>query len=97
MTDSVGKSGCEICKCRQAARNQRSCAAYFAVYITAIIMMLITILLMIEDRCNTSFATTKMLAIVIVIGGFSICFIGYTYTGSIIVELPYWGGYLEGS
>ena len=28
----------------------------FAVYITAIIMMLITILLMIEDRCNTSFA-----------------------------------------
>ena len=30
----------------------------FAVYITAIIMMLITILLMIEDRCNTSFATT---------------------------------------
>ena len=27
------------------------------VYITAIIMMLITILLMIEDRCNTSFAT----------------------------------------
>ena len=28
----------------------------FAVYIDAIIMMLITILLMIEDRCNTSFA-----------------------------------------
>ena len=28
----------------------------FAVYITSIIMMLITILLMIEDRCNTSFA-----------------------------------------
>ena len=27
-----------------------------AVYITSIIMMLITILLMIEDRCNTSFA-----------------------------------------
>ena len=32
----------------------------FAVYITFIIMMLITILLMIEDRCNTSFAK-KML------------------------------------
>ena len=30
----------------------------FAVHITAIIMMLITILLMIEDRCNTSFAKT---------------------------------------
>ena len=28
----------------------------FAVYITAIIMMLVTMLLMIEDRCNTSFA-----------------------------------------
>ena len=28
----------------------------FAMYITAITMMLITILFMIEDRCNTSFA-----------------------------------------
>ena len=36
----------------------------FAVYITAIIMMLITILLMIEDRGNTSFAK-KMLAMYI--------------------------------
>ena len=36
----------------------------FAVYITAIIMMLITILLMIEDRCNTSFAK-QMLAMYI--------------------------------
>ena len=36
----------------------------FAVPKTAIIMMLITILLMIEDRCNTSFAK-KMLAMYI--------------------------------
>ena len=38
----------------------------FAVYITSIIMMLITILLMIEDRCNSSFAK-KMLAMYIYI------------------------------
>ena len=36
----------------------------FAVSITSIIKMLITILLMIEDRCNTSFA--KMLAMYII-------------------------------
>ena len=36
----------------------------FAVNITSIIMVLITILLMIDDRCNTSFAQ-KMLAMYI--------------------------------
>ena len=39
-------------------RESTKLCCEFAVYITAIIMMLITILLkMIEVRCNTSFAT----------------------------------------
>ena len=61
VTDSVCKPGCEICKCRHAAGNQRRLCCDFAVYITAIIMVLITMLLMIEDRCNTSFAKKCLL------------------------------------
>ena len=49
-----------------SSRRRESTKLYcdFALYITAIFMMLITILLMIEDRCNTSFAK-KMLAMCI--------------------------------
>ena len=58
------KPGCEICICRHAA-GMNEAVRRLAVHITSIIMMSITILLMIEDRCNTSFAK-KMLAMYII-------------------------------
>ena len=56
----------------------------FAVYITAIIIMLITILLMTEDRCNTSFAN-KCLHILFTIGDENVCKTNsvFYFTGSV--------------
>ena len=45
-------------------RESTNVCGIFALYITSIIMMLITILLMVEDRCSISFAK-KMLAMYI--------------------------------
>ena len=46
----------QIMSMTSRGRESTKLCGDFAVYITSIIMMLITILLMIEDRCNTSFA-----------------------------------------
>ena len=46
----------QILSMTSRGRESTKLCGDFAVYITSIIMMLITILLMIEDRCNTSFA-----------------------------------------